>query len=221
MVSSITFSNSKSTSLLTLALDMPAGAGTTQWPDPLVVPYSFSYHNIAHTVCVWSIINNFVEPHGNKIARYKYISASISPWYPNDIHPHNLTHPAPPTKAYIGQKKVRFGSLSQPWPQAGLLFLQSSRTKVWTRFDLGATTSINGTLEMLRVEVADATGATVCNNPVAFAHPKDMVLPKADVTFSIGDQLADGAPVPITVKADSFALYVTLTTLAQGLWHAD
>ena len=36
------------------------------------------------------------------------------------------------------------------------------------------------------------------------------------VTFSVGEQETVGAPVPVTVTTDSFALYVTLTTLAQG-----
>ena len=32
-------------------------------------------------------------------------------------------------------------------------------------------------------KVSDASGAIVCDNPVAFAHPKNMTLPKASVTF--------------------------------------
>jgi len=75
---------------------------------------------------------------------------------------------------------------------------------------------INGTQEMLLVSVSDSSGAPMSNNPVAFAHPKDMSLPKAHVTFQVGTQPAAGAPVPVTVTSDSFALYVTLTSLAQG-----
>eukprot|EP01048_Picozoa_sp_COSAG05_P012063 COSAG05_NODE_1183_length_5592_cov_2.043328_1_plen_79_part_00 len=45
-----------------------------------------------------------------------------------------------------------------------------------------------------------------CSNPVAFAHPKNMTLPKATVTFAVGEQEAEGAPVPVTVTSDAFAL---------------
>ena len=44
-----------------------------------------------------------------------------------------------------------------------------------------------------------------------------MTLPHANVTFTVADapSARDGT-VPITVTSDAFALYVTLTTLAQG-----
>ena len=67
---------------------------------------------------------------------------------------------------------------------------------------------------MLIVTVADSDGTVTCNNPVAFANPKNMTLPDAKVTFSVGQQ--QSAAVPITISSDNFALYVTLTTLAQG-----
>lgn len=81
-------------------------------------------------------------------------------------------------------------------------------------FDLPG--SIDGTKEMLIAAVADSKGTVICDNPIAFANPKNMTLPKAKVTFSVGAQEVAGAPVPVTVSSDSFALYVTLTTLAQG-----
>jgi len=62
----------------------------------------------------------------------------------------------------------------------------------------------------------DSTGNIVCDNPVAFASPKNMTLPKAEVTFKVGKPSAVGQPVPVTLKSDAFALYVTLTTTAQG-----
>lgn len=78
---------------------------------------------------------------------------------------------------------------------------------------------VNGTTEMLIVKVLDASGSVLSNNPVAFAHPKDMLLPKASevaLSFNVGGQAAAGAPVPVTIESKRFALYVTLTTLAQG-----
>jgi beta-mannosidase len=127
-------------------------------------------------------------------------------------------------------------------------------------FDLPG--SIDGTKEMLIAAVADSKGTVICDNPIAFANPKNMTLPskhrrclallvhaaehwmpaartavpvrpprlllahcagapvlaraEAKVTFSVGAQEVAGAPVPVTVSSDSFALYVTLTTLAQG-----
>jgi len=79
-------------------------------------------------------------------------------------------------------------------------------------FDLPGT--IDGVNEMLIVTVADSDGTITCNNPVAFANPKNMTLPDAKVTFSVGQQ--QSAAIPITISSDNFALYVTLTTLAQG-----
>merc|ERR1711998_429867 len=69
---------------------------------------------------------------------------------------------------------------------------------------------------MLMVSVTDSAGTVVCDNPVAFAHPKNMSLPKASVSFEVGAQEEGGGPVAITLSSDNFALYVTLTTLAQG-----
>ena len=85
-------------------------------------------------------------------------------------------------------------------------------------FPLGA--RVSGRTEMLMVVVTDSGGAVQSTNPVGFAYPKDMVLPKSTVTFKIGapvDAAGAGAgAVPIVLHADGFALYVTLTTLAQG-----
>eukprot|EP01050_Picozoa_sp_SAG11_P009942 SAG11_NODE_972_length_6340_cov_3.043423_3_plen_453_part_00 len=81
--------------------------------------------------------------------------------------------------------------------------------------------AVEGSEEMLLVTVTGAAGAVESSNPVAFATPAEMKLPKATVTAKaatvgaaeVGDSLA---PVEITVTADKFALYVTLTTVAQG-----
>jgi beta-mannosidase len=85
-------------------------------------------------------------------------------------------------------------------------------------FDLDG--SINGAEEMLQVVVTDSDGTVTSDNPVPFAVPKDMKLPKAQVKVAVAEQLSSHgdalAPVTVTVTSDALALYVTLTTLAQG-----
>merc|ERR1711971_1309294 len=69
--------------------------------------------------------------------------------------------------------------------------------------------------EMLLVTVRNSGGAIVSENPVPFSYPKDLALPSAMVTAVANAALVDGA-VDVTVTSGAFALYVTLTTLAQG-----
>ena len=78
--------------------------------------------------------------------------------------------------------------------------------------------TVDGASELLMVVVADSRGAVKSTNPVGFARPKDMALPRASVAFHVGEQqaIARGGTVPVTLTTDAFALYVTLTTLAQG-----
>ena len=51
------------------------------------------------------------------------------------------------------------------------------------------------------------------SHPVLFSEPKNLKLPAAHVTFTVG---GDASKPIITVSTDHIALYVTLTTLAQG-----
>lgn len=51
------------------------------------------------------------------------------------------------------------------------------------------------------------------SHPVLFSEPKNLQLPPAHVSFTVG---GDATKPVITVSADHVALYVTLTTLAQG-----
>jgi len=89
-------------------------------------------------------------------------------------------------------------------------------------FDLGPSSGsaqdfkIDGAKEMMLVKVFDTAGKVLCDNPVAFAHPKNMTLPEAKVTFTVGSLDTKTGTVPIKLVADRFALYLTLTTLAQG-----
>jgi len=81
-------------------------------------------------------------------------------------------------------------------------------------FRVGGT--VNGTAEILHAVVETSTGEVVSENWVPFAAPKNMKLPAASVTFAIADAADPDGTVKVTVTSDKFALYVTLTTLAQG-----
>lgn len=61
----------------------------------------------------------------------------------------------------------------------------------------------------------DAAGALAADNFELLTPPYNMLLPAATVTFSIGAPAADNS-VPITITTDKTALFVVLTTLAQG-----
>jgi hypothetical protein len=65
------------------------------------------------------------------------------------------------------------------------------------------------------VELRDASGRLVAENFAFFAAPYALALPRARVAFAVGAPDADGT-VPVTLSADATALFVTLTTLAQG-----
>lgn len=81
-------------------------------------------------------------------------------------------------------------------------------------------TLADGSTSMLQVTVTDSSGTIVSDNPVGFAFPGNMTLPKANVHATVTtteiEEPGSLAPVDVTVTTDAFALYVTLTTLAQG-----
>ena len=52
------------------------------------------------------------------------------------------------------------------------------------------------------------------------APPKAMKIPKANVTFSVGQPSPDG-PIPVTLTSDATAFFVGLVTLAQGRFDAN
>ena len=66
------------------------------------------------------------------------------------------------------------------------------------------------------VHAAAEQAQFVSENFIPFAYPKNMTLPKANVQFTIADAPSVDGTVEVTVTSDKFALYVTLTTLAQG-----
>merc|ERR1711865_638676 len=64
--------------------------------------------------------------------------------------------------------------------------------------------------------VQDVSGVVMCDHPVLFTPPKNLTLVNANVSFTVSLP-ADGHANPtISVETDHAALFVTLTTLAQG-----
>ena len=70
--------------------------------------------------------------------------------------------------------------------------------------------SVEATREILLITCVDADGTTVATNEAYFATPGALVLPEAEVTAVVGD----GGDVVLATNAT--ALFVTLTTLANG-----
>jgi len=76
--------------------------------------------------------------------------------------------------------------------------------------------NLNGTHVILHAVVSSSDGKVVNDNHIPLTAPKNMLLPKAEVTFSVADTADEDGTVSIKVTSTSFALYVTLTTTAQG-----
>ena len=60
------------------------------------------------------------------------------------------------------------------------------------------------------------SGALDSWTTIPFQPPKHMVLAPANVTWSLGQASADGSHVTISLTSNATALYVVLTTAAQG-----
>ena len=75
---------------------------------------------------------------------------------------------------------------------------------------------VDGSKEILLSEVVRDDGTVESHHAIPFAAPKNMSLPKATVTFEAATSPNADGSVDVTITTDAFALYVTLTTLAQG-----
>ena len=78
-----------------------------------------------------------------------------------------------------------------------------------------------GTDCVLTVSLADAGNAVVDAHTVLLAIPGALALRPANVSVAVGDVAPDGASVALTVASDAVALFVTLTTLAQGRFSTN
>lgn len=79
----------------------------------------------------------------------------------------------------------------------------------------------NGYDCLLTVSLSDAGGSVVDAHTVLLTIPANLALRPANVSVAIGDVTPDGASVALTVRADAVALFVTLTTLAQGRFSTN
>ena len=85
-------------------------------------------------------------------------------------------------------------------------------TTAWSR----AGCDIAGTNCALLVEVTGAEGDRRSHSTNSFVAPKTMRLPAAVVTAVVGQPMAAGTTVPITMHTTATALYVVLTSAVQG-----
>ena len=70
---------------------------------------------------------------------------------------------------------------------------------------------------MLTIEVFNRTGDQASFNLLPFVPPKDMLLPaNADVSATVGDVVSAAGEIPISIATTATAMYVVLTTLANG-----
>jgi beta-galactosidase/beta-glucuronidase len=76
--------------------------------------------------------------------------------------------------------------------------------------------NFDGAKAILHGVVRSGAGEVVNDNWMPMVEPKKMTLPKASVSFAVADTANPDGTVDVTVTTDKFALYVTLTTLAQG-----
>jgi hypothetical protein len=77
---------------------------------------------------------------------------------------------------------------------------------------------------LLDASVADASGATLASNPSLLAPPSALIaaLRAPALAFELESPAPPaGAPIRVTVTAAAPALFVTLTTLAQGHFDAN
>lgn len=79
----------------------------------------------------------------------------------------------------------------------------------------------NNTTDILLSTVTAADGSVLSQHPIPLTEPKNMKLPKATVTTKVATQPNSDGTVDVTVSADKLALYVTLTTGAQGYFSEN
>jgi hypothetical protein len=75
---------------------------------------------------------------------------------------------------------------------------------------------VDATQEVLTVQVFNASGERVCNNVIPLLPPVNLSVAMAEVTATVSDTINADGTVDIEVKTDKVAMYVVLTTAAQG-----
>ena len=74
----------------------------------------------------------------------------------------------------------------------------------------------NGTTTALTATVTDASGAIVSEHMIQLTAPVNLQAPRANVTATVAGAANPDGTIDITVTASRVALFVTLTSLAQG-----
>eukprot|EP00041_Stephanoeca_diplocostata_P032285 m.1031147 g.1031147 ORF g.1031147 m.1031147 type:complete len:1000 (-) comp24121_c0_seq1:1760-4759(-) len=74
----------------------------------------------------------------------------------------------------------------------------------------------NGTKEIMLSTVTTSAGAVLSHHAIPFVAPKHMELPKANVRVTVASTSNADGTVDVTLETDKVAVYVTLTTQAQG-----
>ena len=76
---------------------------------------------------------------------------------------------------------------------------------------------LNFTFQVVSAKVVDSSGQTLSSNLVTMTYPKFLTLPKATVTATVRKPaIASSQGYDVEVKTDGPALYIMLTTTAQG-----
>ncbi|CAK0819957.1 unnamed protein product [Prorocentrum cordatum] len=138
--------------------------------------------------------------------------------------------------ATCGQNGVCYVKNDSPFPFTGTLVLNSTHfqtgivttlykvnvvlpagpgTTKWVQSE--AVQNLDGVGEILQAVVIDGSGTVVSQNTIPFATPEKMILKKA--VLSVEATKDCGGHYTALVKSDAVAVYVTLTTLAHGIFE--
>ena len=107
------------------------------------------------------------------------------------------------------------GASSTAWFCANMTSPISQRCPSWSIILPRAGCLVNGSNCILLLSLLDSHGNVVADNFELLAPMGSMTLPAASVNVSVG-MLGPTGNVPITLASSATALFVTLTTLAQG-----
>lgn len=75
---------------------------------------------------------------------------------------------------------------------------------------------VDGTKHIVTATITSTDGKVVSHNVIPFATPANMALRKATVGFQVSGSVNPDGSVDIKINTDAPAVFVTLTTLAQG-----
>ena len=76
--------------------------------------------------------------------------------------------------------------------------------------------NFNAQQQVLVAQAFNTSGERVCNNVIPLLPPMNLSVAMAEVTATVSDTINADGTVDIDVKTDKVALYVVLTTAAQG-----